>query len=157
MARESSIVATASIQAPIEAVWKLSCDSSRYAEWVENTLKVIRSDGPARLGATYEELTRVSGPWKTETRWKVAEFDAPRRQVHDGEGVPTATGMAVIIELTPISEATTVLTLTIRYTPRFGPVGALLDRGVRGSLGRAQQRSAEAFAALVMREQSSIL
>jgi len=41
------------------------------------------------------------------------------------------------------------------YTPRFGPVGALIDRAVRGSITRSQQRSARAFAALVARENSS--
>jgi hypothetical protein len=41
------------------------------------------------------------------------------------------------------------------YTPRFGPIGALIDRAVRGSITRSQQRSAKAFAALVDRENSS--
>jgi uncharacterized protein YndB with AHSA1/START domain len=150
VARQTSIAASATISAPPERVWEIACDSSRYPEWVENTLR-ISADGPTRPGATMEELTRIAGPWKSVTRWRVTEFDPPRRQVQQGEGVSTAKDMAVIIELSPAGQGTE-FTLTVRYTPRFGPVGALIDRAVRGSIARSQQRSAQAFAALVARE-----
>jgi hypothetical protein len=71
--------------------------------------------------------------------------------VHEGEGVVTAQGMAVIIELTPTGSSTH-MTLTLRYTPRFGAIGTVINLGVEGSLRRAQQRSANAFANLVVRE-----
>jgi hypothetical protein len=74
--------------------------------------------------------------------------------VQEGEGVSTANNMAVIIELSPADQDPD-FTLTVRYTPRFGPIGALIDRAVRGSITRSQQRSAQAFAALVTRENSS--
>jgi len=69
-------------------------------------------------------------------------------------GVSTAKNMTVIIELSPVGRDTD-FTLSVRYTPRFGPIGALIDRSVRGSITRSQQRSAKAFAALVARETSS--
>lgn len=100
-----------------------------------------------------EELTRIAGPWKSVTRWRVTEFDPLRRQVQEGQGVSTAKGMAVIIELSPAGQDTR-FTLTLRYTPRFGPIGALIDRAVRGSITRSQQRSAQAFATLAAREHS---
>jgi hypothetical protein len=62
--------------------------------------------------------------------------------------------MAVIIELSPASQDTN-FTLTVHYTPRFGPAGALIDRAVRGSITRSQQRSAQAFAALAARENAT--
>jgi carbon monoxide dehydrogenase subunit G len=151
MTLEQSVVASVDIQAPPEKVWDVVCDTSRYAEWVESTLQVVRTDGPARLGATYEELTRIAGPWKTVTRWRVTEFEPPRRQVHEGEGVVTAQRMAVIIELTPAGE-NTHFTLTLRSTPRFGAIGAVMNRAIEGTLKRAQQRSVHAFAAAVARE-----
>jgi uncharacterized protein YndB with AHSA1/START domain len=154
MARQTSIIASAIIPASPDRVWEIACDSSRYPEWVENTLRMIRTDGPTRAGATYEELSRIAGPWKSVTRWRVTEFDPPRRQVQQGEGVSTAKEMAVIIELAPVGQETH-FTLTVRYTPRFGPVGALIDRAVRGSITRSQNRSAREFAALVARENSS--
>jgi uncharacterized protein YndB with AHSA1/START domain len=154
MARQTSITASTVIPAPPEQVWEIACDTSRYPEWVENTLRMIRTDGPTRPGATMEELTRIAGPWKSVTRWRVTEFDPPRRQVQQGEGVSTATNMAVIIELSPVGQDTD-FTLTVSYTPRFGPIGALIDRAVRGSITRSQQRSARSFAALVAREKPS--
>jgi uncharacterized protein YndB with AHSA1/START domain len=151
MAKQLSIVASAIIQAPPPRVWEVACDTSRYAEWVENTLRVTHTDGPARMGATMEEVTRIVGPWRSVTRWRVTEFDPPHRQVHEGDGVATAREMAVVIELVPTGESTS-FTLTLRYTPRFGPIGALLDRVIRGSIARSQQRSVEAFAGLVAGE-----
>jgi uncharacterized protein YndB with AHSA1/START domain len=104
MARQTSIIASAIIPAPPERVWEIACDTSRYPEWVENTLRMIHTDGPTRPGATMEELTRIAGPWKSVTRWRVTEFDPPRRQVQQGEGVSTAKSMAVIIELSPAGQ-----------------------------------------------------
>jgi uncharacterized protein YndB with AHSA1/START domain len=154
MARQTSIIASAVIPASPERVWQIAGDTSRYPEWVEGTLRMIHTSGPTRVGATYEELTRIAGPWKSVTRWRVTEWDPPRRQVHQGEGISTSKDTAVIIELSPAGQDTN-FTLTVRYMPRFGPVGALIDRVVRGSITRSQQRSAQAFAALVARENSS--
>lgn len=154
MPREQSIIASADVQAPPERVWELVSDTARYAEWVESTLQVTRTDGPARLGSTYDEQTRISGPWKTTTRWRITEFEAPHRQVHAGEGVATAKDMALVIELVP-SGSSTHLTMTLRYTPRFGVIGAVMDRAIAGRVRSAQQRSANAFAALVAREHLS--
>ena len=151
MARQTSIAAVAIIPAPPERVWEMACDSSRYPQWVENTLRMIHTDGPTRPRAIMEELTRIAGPWKAVTRWRVTEFDPPRRQVQAGEGIATAKDMAVIIELSPAGEGTN-FTLTVCYTPRFGPIGALIDLAVRGPITRSQQRSAQAFARLVIRE-----
>jgi len=68
----------------------------------QNTLRLIRTDGRTRgAGATMEELTWIAGPWKWVTGWRVTEFDPPRRQVQQGEGISTAKNMAVIIELSP--------------------------------------------------------
>jgi hypothetical protein len=47
------------------------------------------------------------------------------------------------------------MALTVRYTPRFGPVGAVIDRAIAGEMTRAQQRSVEAFAVLVAGESAT--
>ncbi len=151
MNKETEIVASVDLPQPPTMVWEYLCDTTRYSEWVESTLKMIRVDGPARLGATYQERTRISGPWKSTTTWRVTEFDPPRRQVHEGVGVATAKDMTLELTLEPSGEGTH-LTMTIRYTPRFGPVGVVIDRAVEGKVQRAQQRSALAFGALVARE-----
>jgi uncharacterized protein YndB with AHSA1/START domain len=154
MGKQRSICASATINASPDRVWEFLSDMSRYPEWVESTLKMVHTDEPARLNATYDEITRISGPWKALTRWRITEFDKPRRQVHAGEGVVTARGMSLVLELTPTGEDTH-FTSTIRYTPRFGIIGAVIDRATEATLTRAQQRSAHAFAALIARESPS--
>ncbi len=151
MSKEQVIVASVDLSQPQERVWEYLCDTTRYSEWVESTLKMVRVDGPARLGATYQERTRISGPWKSTTTWRVTEFDPPHRQVHEGVGVATAKDMSLELTLNPDGDGTQ-LTMTIRYTPRFGPIGVAIDHAVEGSVQRAQQRSALAFRALVARE-----
>jgi uncharacterized protein YndB with AHSA1/START domain len=153
MSKERSITVSVDIPAPPERVWDLASDVTRYADWVENTLEVY-FDGTVQMGTTYEERTRIAGPWKVLTRWRVTEFERPRRQVHEGEGVVAATGMAVVIDLTPDGQSTH-MALTIRYTPRFGPVGAVIDRAIAGQMTRAQERSVKAFAVLVARESTT--
>jgi hypothetical protein len=61
--------------------------------------------------------------------------------------------MTLVLELTPTGE-NTHFTSTIRYTPRFGVIGTVIDRATEGPLTRAQQRSAHMFAALIARERS---
>ena len=151
MNKEQVIVASVDLPQPPGTVWEYLCDTTRYAEWVESTLKMIRVDGPARLGATYQERTRISGPWKSTTTWRVTEFDPPHRQVHEGVGVSTAKDMSLELTLSPDGDGTH-LTMTIRYTPRFGPIGVAIDRAVESKVQRAQQRSALAFGALIARE-----
>ena len=46
MPRQTSIIASAIIPASPERVWEIACDTSRYPEWVENTLRMIHTDGP---------------------------------------------------------------------------------------------------------------
>ena len=149
--KERSIIASVDIAVPQERVWEIASDTQRYAEWVESTVEVIRTDGPAAPGTTYDELTRIRGPWKTATHWRVTEFKPPTRQVHEGDGVITERGMALVMELTPKGEGTH-FTVMLRYTPRFGALGVALDHVVEGSLTRAQQRSAHVFADIVARE-----
>ena len=60
MPRQTSIIASAIIPASPERVWEIACDTSRYPEWVENTLQTIHTDGPTLVGATYEELSRIA-------------------------------------------------------------------------------------------------
>jgi len=151
MVKETAVVASAVVSAPMSEVWVAVGDTARYPEWVENTLRVIRRDGPAESGSTMEELTRIAGPWKAVTRWRVTEFDPPTHQVHLGDGVAMARNMRLEIDLTPVGDSGTRVSLTVRYTPKFGPMGALINLAIRRSIARSQQRSIDAFASMVGR------
>ena len=145
------VTASETVAAPPERVWELMSDTSRYAEWVEGTAEVTRTDGPAKPGSTYDEVNPLVGPWKARTRWTVTEFEPPRRQVHRGEGIPFMRDFQVITELTPAGDATEV-TVTLRGEPGAGPLGAVFARLMRGQTDKENRKSVGNFAALASRE-----
>jgi uncharacterized protein YndB with AHSA1/START domain len=152
MAAERGIVASTTVPAPPEKVFELISDTTRYAEWAENTLEVVRTDGPARPGSTYDERNVVFGPVKSSSRWTVVEHDPPRRSVHRGEGIALAKSASIEFELAPAGDSTE-LTLTFRYEPAFGPIGAAIDTLVaRRSLEASIRRSLANLAAIAERE-----
>jgi carbon monoxide dehydrogenase subunit G len=145
------VTASGIVPAPLERVWELLCDTSRYAEWVAGTEAVTRTDGPARPGSTYDEVNPVLGPWKAKSSWTVTEFDAPRRQVHSGTGLPLSSDFVVIFELAPEGDSTG-FTLSLRATPSLGPVGGAFAALMKGQIDRDNRRSVENFVALAGRE-----
>ena len=75
---------TGEIQASPEQVWALLSDAQRFPEWVAFTDRMVEApEGALEAGSTYREYGGVA-PFKSESAWRVTEFDAPRRQVHVG-------------------------------------------------------------------------
>jgi len=138
------------VAAPPERVWEVLCDTERYAEWIEGTDEVTRSDGPAVAGSTYDEVNPILGPWKAKTRWTVIEFDPPRRQVHRGEGIPMVGSFDVVMEVRPVEGASEV-TITLRADTRLGPLGAAFAALQKGQLEQGNRRSLETLAGRVGR------
>lgn len=150
---ERSIVASATAAVPQEALWELICDTARYAEWVEDTKEVVRTDGPAEPGSTYDERNRVLGPISASSHWTVVEHEPPRRTVHRGEGVAIAKSIQIEMALQPVGADATEVTLTLRYEPAFGPLGRLLAAAVlHRQVEAGMRRSADALAELAARE-----
>ena len=139
--------ARASLSAPPERVWELLSDTTRYAEWVAGTDEVTRSDGPARAGSTYDEVNPILGSWKARSRWTVTEFDPPRRQVHRAEGLPL-TSFEVVMEVAPVGEAASEVTITLQGTSSAGPVGTMFVRLMRPQVERDNRRSVQRLAEL---------
>ena len=88
MAGKRTVTVSRVIPAPSEQIWRVLDDTSRYAEWVPQTLEVTRNDGEAVVGATYDERNRVVGPITGSSRWRVVERDPGRYSLHEGEGLP---------------------------------------------------------------------
>ena len=145
------LTATVPVAAPPDRVWELLCDTSRYAEWVEDTAKVTRTDGPAKLFSTYDELNPIVGPIRGRSHWVVTEFDPPRRQVHRDERLRTFKWLEVVMELTPAAGGTE-FTNTLRGETAMGPLGPITWKALEGSLNKSHLRTGENFAALVERE-----
>jgi uncharacterized protein YndB with AHSA1/START domain len=142
------VTASVTVPASLERVWELLSDSSRYADWVEGTEAVLRTDGIVRKGSTYEELNPIIGPWKARTRWTVVGFEPPRRQVHSSADVPLSNRFDVIMELQPEGTATR-FTLTLQGAPSLGPIGWVFGKLMNHTVERDNRRTLGTFAALV--------
>jgi len=145
------ISASAVTAAPPAKLWELLCDTSRNAEWVEATAAVTRTDGPARLGSTYDEINPIVGPWRVKTRWTVIEFDPPKHQVHRSEDVPFSSESLVIIDVTPSGDGSEV-TVTLRQRPSLGVLGTSVLGLLKGQQSKGNQRSVRKLAELAAHE-----
>jgi carbon monoxide dehydrogenase subunit G len=124
----ASIKSTAEIRAPAEKVWDFVCDLQRIPEWVGNTEEMLSvSEGPTGSGTTYRERSRIVGPWKAPTDWRITTFDAPNRQVHEGT-LPMGGSATLDISLEPAGEGSRItIVMEVGYAPLLRPVGVLLD------------------------------
>lgn len=146
------VTASATVAAPAEQVWELLCDTSRYADWVDGTDEVTRTDGPAQPGSTYDEVNPIMGPWKARSRWTVTEFDPPRSQTHSGEGFPLTKEFSVVMAVAPVDDSTSEVTITLRGASSGGPLGSLQYALLKGQVDRDNKKTVENFAALAARE-----
>lgn len=144
--------ATVPVSAPPERVWELLCDTSRYAEWVEDTDRVTRTDGPAALFSTYDEVNPVLGPIKGRSHWVVTEFEPPRRQVHRDERLFTFKWLEVVMTVAPLGGSKAEFTNVLRGETAMGPVGPVVWKALEGSLKKSHRRTSDSFAELVERE-----
>jgi carbon monoxide dehydrogenase subunit G len=128
------------IPASQDEVWGILDDTSRYAEWVPQTLAVTRNDGEAVVGATYEERNQVFGPIKGSSRWTVVERDPGRYSRHDGEGLPLLANVSIEFRTEAAGESTEVSS-TLRYDTTLGPIGALLDRAAHAQTVAQQEKA----------------
>jgi carbon monoxide dehydrogenase subunit G len=151
---ELAVTASAAVSAPPDRVWELLCDTSRYAEWVAGTDEVTRTDGPAREGSTYDEVNPILGPWKAKSRWTVTEFNPSRRQVHRGDGLPLTSSFEVVMEVAPVGDSASEVTLSLRGTSSAGPLGAAFAKLMTGQVDRDNRRTVQQFAELAATELS---
>lgn len=147
VAREHRVTASSTVAAPLEAVWDLVCEMDRYDEWIESTIELLCTDGRAAQGASFEERSRVSGLFTATLRWTVREVEPLARIAFDGEGVSVIRGLGFAIDVCALGESTE-FALTLWYTPRFGPVGSLVDWLTRSNVTNDQKRSVRTFAVL---------
>jgi len=153
MAGRKSVTVSRVIPAPSEQVWQVLDDTSRYAEWVPQTLEVTRNDGEAVVGATYDERNAVVGPIKGSSRWRVAERDPGRYSLHEGEGLPLVDNISIEFRTEAAGESTEITT-TLRYDTTLGPIGALIDRAAHGQTVAAQEKALANLEQVVARERA---
>ncbi len=132
--------ASRDIPASPARVWEALCDTDHYAEWVAGTDAVTRTDGPAALGGTYDEINPIIGPWKATTRWDITEFDEGRRMVHSCADLPLARDFRVIMEIAPAGTGTRV-TMTLRADESLGPIGWPFGKAMAPMVARDNRTS----------------
>lgn len=121
------VQSTVRVEASPEEVWEILIDVDRWPDWVAFTDEVTYvSEGPFGEGTVYRERSGP-GPLKSESEWRVTEFDPPRRTVHRGDiGIlqPILT-----LELDPANGYTRIhQTIDYELLPDFRPLGWLLER-----------------------------
>ena len=134
------VSASRDIPASPAVVWNVLCDTQHYAEWVAGTDAVSRTDGPAALGVTYDEINPVIGPWRATSQWRITEYDEGRRMVHSCTDLPLTRDFRVTMEITPAGTGTRV-TMTLRAEESLGPIGWLFGRAMAPSVSRDNRRS----------------
>ena len=151
MAGKRNVTVSRVIPASAEEIWRVLDDTSRYAEWVEQTTEVTRNDGEAVVGATYEERNTVVGPIKGSSRWRVAERDPGRYSRHEGEGLPLVKNVSIEFRTEPAGESTEVTSI-LRYDNTLGPLGGLIAKISHGQTVAAQEKSLANLEELVRSE-----
>lgn len=122
---------------PRRQLWNLVCETARYADWVVNTIAVVQADAAvAEPGVGYRERNRIAGPWSASSQWRVLEAQAPRRALHEGNGIALAKWMRLELLLEEAGPGATSYTHNFSYEPALGPLGPILDLVLRPSLAR---------------------
>lgn len=115
------------INATPQAVWDLTIDFRRISELAPDTAEEVTyvSEGAVGVGSVFRERVRI-GPMRSETEWRVTEFDPPRRHVHVGATGPLKEVVATEIE--PTDQGTLLRhVVDVQATGLLRPVGWLLD------------------------------
>jgi uncharacterized protein YndB with AHSA1/START domain len=134
---------SAHISAPPAQVWQTIADTRRYPEWVMNTLEVVTASSEvADAGVTYTERNRIAGPLTGGSSWRVTSCDPPRHAVHDGDGIWIAKSMRLEMTVEPDGQGT-AYTHRFSYEPALGPLGPLVNLGLRPSLSGDMRRTVE--------------
>ena len=134
------VSASRDIPALPAAVWEVLRDTQHYAEWVAGTDAVTRTDGPAALGVTYDEINPIIGLWKATTRWDITEYEQGRRMVHCSADLPLARDFRVTMEIAAAGTGTRV-TISMRAEESLGPIGWIFAKSMAPQVDRDNRKS----------------
>lgn len=138
---DTTITIEEHIAAPPEQVWATITDTRRYAEWVVNTLEVTSADSEtADEGVRYTERNRIAGPLTGSSRWEVTSVVPGASTVHTGEGIWLAGTMRLSMSVAPDGAGTRYVHV-FTYEPGLGPLGPVVDLGLRPSIDRDMRAS----------------
>ena len=141
------------IDAPVEDVWAVVDDTSRYAEWVDGCLEMTHHHGNAAVGSTYGERNSTLGPLTATTTWTVLEDEPRARRVDGGEGLAPLRDFRNVFTFTPTSDGRgTLMTYEVTFRLALGPLGRVLAAVLGRSLPQEFQRSMQNLDTLLRSE-----
>ncbi len=111
-----TITTHAMIDAPLDAVWDLMNQPSRFPDFAVPTDRMLDvGDGVVKQGYTYKEYGGIP-PFKSDSTWVVTEFEPKTRQVHEGDDGKMR--IRLDVRIVPAGEGSR-LDMTIDLKPRW--------------------------------------
>jgi uncharacterized protein YndB with AHSA1/START domain len=132
------------IPAPVEKVWAVASDLSRYGEWNVTHSGFPEGAPTGEHGSTFKENITVMG-MPGQAVWTVVDHVEESRTAWDGEG-PMGIRLGSKLELHPNGDSTTV---TIEVSFDGGPLSGPLGASVAASGEKAAAESLEKLKGLV--------
>lgn len=125
------------IPAPVEEVWAVASDLSRYGEWNISHTAFPDGEPTGEQGSTFKENITIMG-MPGQATWTVTEREEPTRTVWSGEG-PMGITLGTKLELAANGDSTTVsIAVSFDGGPLAGPLGetvaASAEKGALESL-----------------------
>lgn len=131
----SVVTATIEIAATPEQVWAVIMDPARLADWVTIHRSLGRHDEPLKHGSEIDQTLTLRGvPF--QVKWKVEQFDPPRKAVWKGRG-PARSIASTIYELEPSGDGT-LFSYQNEFKAPMGPLGAVAQRALVGDAARRE-------------------
>lgn len=138
-----------------EEAWDLTCDTSRYADWVTSVLQVNEHHGPARKGGTYTERVKSIGPLSTQAQWIVRTIEPMSLRVDSGFGFAPLHDVVNIFRFAPIGDGSaTAMTYEFRFDLRPRRVGALVHQLLSKSMRAEFDESMRRLESVILSERS---
>jgi carbon monoxide dehydrogenase subunit G len=140
------------LAAPIDDIWAVIDDTSRYAEWVDGALEVTAHHGAATVGRTYSERNRTVGPLTTRSEWTVRKIEPRSLRVDAGTGFAPLHDMINTFRLETLGVEATLMTYRVDCRVGLGPLGRIVAPVLEKSLSAQFERSMAALENVVHAE-----
>jgi len=114
------------INAPVEKVFDFIAEPNNLPRWDFMAVEIReRSEGPAGIGTTFIEVTKMPGGIKIKCPSRVTECSRPHRLVIE----VTSTGMLLtLVHKLQIKNSGTLITIAADSAVRWGFLGKAIDK-----------------------------
>lgn len=138
-----------------EEAWAVTSDTSRYAEWADDVIRVVEHSGPAAVGGAYREVVKGLGPMRIDATWTVRTLERPTLRVDTGAGFAPLHDVTNIFRFAPLGGGTgTAMTYEYHFRTRPALLAGPLRRILAPGLEAGFDRSMKALEAIILSERA---